>query len=47
MRLKLLALAFLATAAPLTAHHGTSLYDMEKEIVLTGTIAEWSWIKRQ
>jgi hypothetical protein len=30
-------------AAPLTAHHGTSLYDMEKEIVLTGTVKEWSW----
>jgi hypothetical protein len=43
MRLKLLLLVFLAAAAPLTAHHGTSLYDMEKEIVLTGTIAEWSW----
>ena len=44
MRLKLLALAcMVAAAAPLAAHHGTSLYDMEKEIVLAGTVIEWSW----
>jgi hypothetical protein len=33
----------LLSAALLTAHHGTSLYAMDKEIVLTGTIKEWSW----
>jgi hypothetical protein len=43
MRLKLILACLLTAAAPLTAHHGTSLYDMEKEIVLTGTVTEWSW----
>jgi Family of unknown function (DUF6152) len=33
----------LLSAAFLTAHHGTSLYAMDKEIVLTGTIKEWAW----
>jgi Family of unknown function (DUF6152) len=33
----------LLSAVLLTAHHGTSLYAMDKEIVLTGTIKEWSW----
>ena len=33
----------LLSAALLSAHHGTSLYAMDKEIVLTGTIKEWSW----
>jgi hypothetical protein len=33
----------LLSAALLTAHHGTSLYAMDKEIVLTGTIKEWAW----
>jgi Family of unknown function (DUF6152) len=43
-RLALLFLTIcLLSAAVLTAHHGTSLYAMDKEIVLTGTIKEWSW----
>lgn len=25
------------------AHHGTSLYQMDKQIVLTGTVKEWRW----
>jgi uncharacterized protein DUF6152 len=33
----------LLSAAVLAAHHGTSLYAMDKEIVLRGTIREWSW----
>lgn len=36
-----LALGCLATAA--SAHHGTSQYDMDSEIVLKGTVAEWRW----
>lgn len=31
----------LLLAALLLAHHGTSTYDMEKEIQLTGTVKEW------
>ena len=32
-----------AAGVSLSAHHGTSLYDMQKEIVLTGTVKEWTW----
>ena len=39
----LFSLICLLSAAFLTAHHGTSLYAMDKEIVLTGTIKEWAW----
>jgi hypothetical protein len=27
----------------LLIHHGVSLYDMSKEVVLTGTVKEWRW----
>lgn len=37
----LLAATLLATAA--VAHHGTSQYDMDNEIVLKGTVTEWRW----
>jgi hypothetical protein len=30
--------------AAVSAHHGTSLYAMEKEVGLTGTIKEWRWL---
>lgn len=36
-----LSVASFATAA--SAHHGTSQYDMDQEIVLAGTVAEWRW----
>ncbi|HEV7966293.1 MAG TPA: DUF6152 family protein [Candidatus Acidoferrales bacterium] len=36
-------LSFLAISAPLAAHHGTAGYDMEKELVMKGTVTEWLW----
>jgi hypothetical protein len=33
----------LLIAALLMAHHGTSTYDMEKEIQLTGTVKKWEF----
>jgi hypothetical protein len=37
----LLAPALLAVAAVAQAHHGTSQYDMERQVVLRGTVMEW------
>jgi hypothetical protein len=34
----------LFAAVGVSAHHGTSLYAMDKEIVLTGAIKEWRWL---
>lgn len=33
----------LAISIPLSAHHGTAGYDMEKELVMKGTVTEWLW----
>lgn len=33
----------LAISVPLPAHHGTAGYDMEKELVMKGTVTEWLW----
>jgi hypothetical protein len=33
----------LAVAGSSAAHHGTSLYDMNTEISLTGTVKEWTF----
>ena len=38
-----LALAFIASHAPLTAHHGAATFDTDKEITLKGTVTEWLW----
>jgi hypothetical protein len=39
-----LAIAFLATAAPLAAHHGaTNVYDFSKPVVLKGKITKFEW----
>jgi hypothetical protein len=37
------AMCFLAVSIPLAAHHGTAGYDMEKELVMKGTVTEWLW----
>jgi hypothetical protein len=34
---------FIACAASALAHHGTSLYEMNKEISLTGTVKAWTF----
>src|SRR5262245_45243775 len=41
MRLTLLALLLASSAA--LGHHGTAMYDMNKEISLTGTVKEWTF----
>jgi len=41
---KLVLLSFvLLSALSVSAHHGTSTYDMNKEISLTGTVKEWTF----
>ena len=37
------ATCFLAFSAPLPAHHGTAGYDMDKQLVMKGTVTEWLW----
>jgi len=37
------AICFLSVAASLPAHHGSAGYDMEKELVMKGTVTEWLW----
>src|SRR4030095_14879349 len=33
----------MAASIPVVAHHGTSTYDMDKELQLTGTVKEWTF----
>ena len=39
----LAALAFLAVSIPLSAHHGTAGYDMDKQLVMKATVTDWLW----
>ena len=39
----LLTVCFLAVSVPLAAHHGSAGYDMDKELVMKGTVMEWLW----
>ena len=34
---------FLAVSTPLPAHHGSAGFDVEKQLVLKGTVTEWLW----
>ena len=34
---------FLPASVSLFAHHGTAGYDMEKQLVMKGTVTEWLW----
>jgi hypothetical protein len=36
-------ICFLAVPIPLPAHHGSAGYDMEKQLVMKGTVTEWLW----
>jgi hypothetical protein len=38
-----LAASLLLASSPISAHHGTSGYDMEKVITLTGTVTNFNW----
>jgi Family of unknown function (DUF6152) len=35
--------SMLAISVPLAAHHGTAGYDMDKQLVMKGTVTEWLW----
>ena len=37
------AASLLGAALPLFAHHGTSVFDMNKEVTLKGSVTEWDW----
>lgn len=39
----IVAVCFLFVSSPLSAHHGTSGYDMEKVITLNGTVTSFNW----
>ena len=39
----LVAVCFLAVSAPLAAHHGAAGYDMDKQLVMKGTVTDWLW----
>ena len=39
----LTAAAFAAFAIPLSAHHGSAGYDMEKELTMKATVTQWLW----
>jgi hypothetical protein len=39
----LAAMCFLAVSTPLPAHHGSTGYDMEKQLVMKATVTDWLW----
>jgi Family of unknown function (DUF6152) len=42
-RILALAVATVALAVPAVAHHSFSMFDMQKEIVLTGEVKDFQW----
>jgi hypothetical protein len=39
----LVSVYFLAVSVPLSAHHGAAGYNMDKELVMKGTVTDWLW----
>lgn len=39
----LVAVCLLAISAQLSAHHGAAGYNMDKELVMKGTVTDWLW----
>lgn len=39
----LVATGWLAVLAPISAHHGTAGYDMDKQLVMKATVTDWLW----
>ena len=37
------AVCFLLVSLPLSAHHGSAGYDMEKQLVMKATVTDWLW----
>jgi hypothetical protein len=44
IRIALTALAAIAIAAPLSAHHSHSMFDHDREITVTGTVTKFSFL---
>ncbi len=38
-----LAVALLSASMPLSAHHGTAVFDMSKPLTIKGNVTEWDW----
>jgi hypothetical protein len=43
LELFLVSLCFLAVSVRLVAHHGAAGYNMDKELVMKGTVTDWLW----
>lgn len=41
--LRLVVVAALLAGAPVRGHHGSSAYDVTREVTVSGTVAEWQW----
>jgi Family of unknown function (DUF6152) len=41
--ISLAAVALLAVAVPLFAHHGAAVYDTSKMVTVKGTVTQWVW----
>ena len=39
----LMSVCLLAVSVPVSAHHGAAGYNMDKELVMKGTVTEWLW----
>ncbi len=37
------AVFLLGVSMPISAHHGTSVFDMSKTLTMRGTVTEWDW----
>ena len=38
-----MAVCLLAVSVPISAHHGSAGYDMDKQLTMKGTVREWLW----
>ena len=43
LRIFVALVCFMVISVPLPAHHGSAGYDMDKELVMKGTVTEWVW----
>jgi hypothetical protein len=39
----LMSVCFLAVSVPLAAHHGAAGYDLDKQLIMKGTVTDWLW----
>src|ERR1700730_1094374 len=38
-----MAVCLLAVSVPISAHHGSAGYEMDKQLTMNGTVREWLW----